>query len=173
MQSQQLMRQGRTWELPTSSKQQPSSFARRRPARVEAGLGALVLAALGFTLVLAYGAADALATRNGYAEMALRREIEDVRARNAVLRYQINLARSQQSIAEVADRLGMQAADPVNEVDYVVLSGEKGATGTRMAAGEPGQEPARLAAALGALATEVVSGAGGEAEASTGKGHRQ
>jgi len=173
MQSQQLMHQGRTRELPISSKQQPGSFAQRRPAGIQAGLGALVLAALGFTLILGYAAADALTTRHGYAEMSLRREIEDLRAQNALLRYQIYLARSQENIQEAVQRLGLRPADPVREVDYVVLP-ESAAEGEIRLAGEgPTPGPAGLGAALAELATEVVTGVGGRAEASTGESHRQ
>ena len=171
MQSQQLMWQGRTRELPISSKQQPGSFAQRRPVGIQAGLGALVLAALCFTLIVGYAVADALTTRNGYAEMALQREIEDLQAQNALLRYQIYVAKSQTNIQEVAERLGMRPADPMGEVDYVLLP-EATARGEIWLAAEDGTaEPGGIGATLAGLATEVMTGAGGLAEASTGEGH--
>ena len=87
IQSQQLLWQGRARELLISSKQQPGSLPRTRPVGIAAGLAAVVLAALVFSLVLSYAIACAATTRNGYSEIALRREIEDLRAQTALLRY--------------------------------------------------------------------------------------
>jgi len=172
MQSQQLSTQGHTYELPTSSKQQPGSLTRSRPIGVQAGSAALVLAALSFSLVLSYAAACALITRNGYAAVNLRRDIEDLRAQNALLSYQIHLAKSDRSVQQSAGRLNMRPADPVHEVDYVFLPSSDHSQATRLAAATPTPEPAGLAVTLAGLATEVMAPAAGRAEASTGDGHR-
>jgi hypothetical protein len=168
VQSQQLIWPGRTRELPTSSKQQPGSLAQRRPMGVAAGLAALVLAALAFSLVLCYAAACALTTRNGYAEMNLRREIEDLRAETALLSYQIHLAESDQGIQQAALRLSMRAADPVQEIDYVLLPHRARGEETQLAADNPTGAPMGVPARL----AELVGSSGGQAEASTGGSRR-
>ncbi len=173
MQSQQVMWQGRARELPTSSKQQPGASGHRRPMGIQAGLVAVVLAALGFFLVLCYGAASALTTRNGYAEMSLRREIEDLRAEIALLNYQINLAHSESNLQLAAQRFNMRPADPRAEVDYLLLPHPAGEGETRVAAGDPPSRRTGIAARLAELAETVVGTAGGRAEASTVEGHRR
>ena len=172
MQSQQLTSQRRTRELSISSKQQPDSLPHRRPVGIQPRLAALVLAALSFSLILGYAAVCALTTRNGYAESALRREIEDVRAQTALLRYQTHLAESSGTIKEAAARLGLRPADPVREVDYVLLPGSSRGEDTVLAASDPAQVSDGLPAALVQLATEVMTSVGGRAEASTAQGHR-
>jgi len=173
MASQQVMWQGRAEELPISSKQQPSSLPQTRPAGIQAGFAAVVLAALSFSLVLAYAAVSASITRNGYREMALRQEMEDLRAQAALLRYQIQMAESSGRVHETAAQLGLTPADPVREVDYVLLP--YSVTGDRMqlAAADPTEESAGLTAVLAEFAAGVATSAGGRAEASTGEGHRR
>ena len=172
MASQQVMWHGRAEELPISSKQQPSSLPQTRPAGIQAGFAAIVLAALSFSLILAYAAASAGITRNGYREMALRQEIEDLRAQTALLRYQIDLAESSGRVHETAFRLGLTPADPSREVDYVLLPHSAPGDPAQLAAADPTEESAGLAAALAQFAAGVVTSAGGRAEASTDKGHR-
>lgn len=129
-----------------------------------------VLAALSLFLVLCYGVSSAVVTRNGYTAIRLRQEVEALRAQGALLRYQINLTQSKQRIAQSAPRLGLQSADPVREVDYVVLPPWEGAM--ELAAGDPIREQGGLAALLAELANGVVGSGRGEAEASTGEGSR-
>ena len=137
-------------------------------------MAAVVLAALGFSLVLAYAAASALTTRNGYDEMTLRREIEDLRAQNAVQQYQFHVASSQESVGEAASRLGLRPADPLQEVDYVILPRDMlKKDDARVLAQELTRETGAVRAALAGLAAGVVTSVDGRAEASTTEGHRQ
>jgi len=140
-----------------------------RPVTIEAGIVAVALTALGFALVLAYGAASAAIARNGYAEMQLRQEIEELRARAALLRYQNDLAASSDRVQQTAARLGLVMGDPVGAVDYVSLSSSAQAQVTRLALA-PADERARLSSVISELATGVSTG--GRAEASTDMGHR-
>ena len=89
MQSQQLKWQGRTRDLSISSKQQPDRSPWRRPVGMQTGLSATLLAALGLFFMLLSAMGIALTARNSYASMSLRREIEDVKAQNALLRYML------------------------------------------------------------------------------------
>jgi len=127
-----------------------------------------VLAALSLFSMLCYGMASAVTTQNGYATMRLRREIEDLRAHEALLRYQINLTQSKQRIVQAAARLELQPADPIREVDYVSLPSPTPEGERQLAAGRAEDEER----GLGALLSEMVGSAGGRAEASTGEGHR-
>jgi len=135
-------------------------------------LAATVLAALVLSLMLFYAVGSAVAARNGYSAMALRREIEDLRAQNALLRYQINLTESNQRIQEAAVRMGLRPADPVQEVDYVFLPYPERGAATALAAADPTRASGGLAAALSELAEEVTISARTRAEASTDQGHR-
>lgn len=173
MRSQQVLSQRRAWELPISSKQQPSSPTQRQPVGLEAGIAAVLLAALGFALVLGYAAASATITRNGYIEMGLREEIEDLRAQSALLRYQIHLAGSGERMREAAARLGLEPAHPFDEVDYVLLPHSAPGDVSRVAAAEGQAESAGIASALAELAAGVVTSTAGRAEASTAAGHRR
>jgi len=132
----------------------------------------VVLTALGYSLVLSYGAASALITRNGYAQMALRQEVEDLHARMALLSYQVNVAESGPSVEQAAARLSMRPADPVAEVDYVLVPCPEPAKEIKLAAGRPSRSTSVLAARLAEFATEVVSCSGDRAEASMVEGHR-
>ena len=172
MQSQQLMWQGRTRELPTSSKQQPGASAQRRPVGIPAGFAAVLLTALAYSLVLSYGALSALVTRNGYAQMALRQEVEDLQARIALLSYQVNIAESGPRVEQAAARLNMRPADPVAEVDYVLVPRAEPAEEMQVAGGGSSRLGWGLGERLAQLATEVVSCAEDRAEASTVEGHR-
>jgi hypothetical protein len=172
MQSQQVTWHGRALEAPTASKQQPGSFAQRRPVGVEVGFAAVVLAALGFSLVLAYAAMSALTTRNGYAEMTITREIENLRAQNAVLQYQLHVASSKESVQEAASRLGLRLADPLHEVDYVILPRDMPKEDAIMLGKDLSRETGGVRAALAELAAEVVTSTDARAEASTVEGHR-
>ncbi len=171
MKSQQLMWQGQAQELPISSKQQPGSLPLTRPVGIEAGMAAVLLAALSFLLVLGYAAAKAKITRNGYVEMALRQDIEELRAQTALIRYQIHLAESSERIHETAYRLGMEPSDPVGDVDYVLLPYSAPGEDTRLAAADPADGQSGLTSALAHYAAGVVT-AGGRAEASTTSSHR-
>ena len=131
-----------------------------------------MLAALCLFCVLCYGMASAITTQNGYQAMRLRREIEDLRAQEALLRYQINLTQSKQRLIAAAERLELQFADPVREVDYVLLP-SPGPEGAVQVAGEGTEaDPRGLGALLAGMAQEMVGSAGGRAEASTLEGHR-
>lgn len=132
----------------------------------------MVLVALGMTVMLAYAVAAAVVTRDGYAALKLRREIEDIRAQNALLRYQINLVESSARIEQAAQRLGLQRVDPVQQVDYVVLPASDCAASRELAQAEGRLDRGGLGAALMDLAAEVIHPAGGRAEASTDPGHR-
>jgi len=169
--SQQAVAATRDRDLSTSSKQQPGRFSRRRPAGIEAGVAAVVLAALGLALTLLYAAQSTVCTRNEYTALALRRDIEDLRARNALLRYQINLGESTRRVEQVASRLKLRPADPIREVDYVVLP-HSDQQQAQLAKLDPASTPKGLAGVMAALADEVVGSAGGRAEASTGESHR-
>ena len=169
MKSQHAIWQSRTPELSISSKQQPDRLPLVRPVTIEAGLAAVVLTALSFALVLAYAAASATIARNGYAEMQLRQGVEDLRARNALLRYQNQLAASSERVQQTAEQIGLAMADPVAAVDYVSLPSSTPAQVTRVALAPRG-EWATVSSLLSELATGVS--AGGRAEASTDSGHR-
>jgi hypothetical protein len=142
-----------------------------RPVGIVAGVAAVVLAALFLSLTLAYAAACAVVMRNGYGAMALRGEIEDLRAEAALLRYQINHAQSRAKLEQEAARLGMRPADTTQEIDYVVLPYSERDAEVQVAERERSRDASGLAATLADLATEVVS-VGGRAEASTGEGDR-
>jgi len=131
-----------------------------------------VIAALAFSLVLAYGMASAAITRDGYTEQSLRREIEDLRAQTALLRYQIHLAQSSERVSETAQRLGLDPADPETDVDYVLLPHSAPVETTELAAADPNDGSTTLAAAVAEFAAGMVSSAGGRAEASVEEGHR-
>lgn len=169
MRSQQLMLQGRAPELSISSKQQPGSLPRVRPVTMEAGIAAVVLTALGFGFVLLYGMASAAIARNGYAEMQMRQEIEDLRAGTALLRYQNHQAESAANAEATVKRLSMVMSDSVGAVDFVSLPSSPPAQMTRLAL-TPVGERATIASVVSQFASEV--GAGGRAEASTDSGHR-
>ncbi|MFB3880730.1 MAG: hypothetical protein ACE149_05675 [Armatimonadota bacterium] len=169
MRSQQVMLQDRAPELSMSSKQQPGSLPRIRPVTVEAGIAAVVLTALGFGFVLVYGIASATVARNGYSEMQARQQIEDLRARTALLRYQNRRAESSASADETAKRLKMVMSDAAGAVDFVALPSSSPAQVTRLAL-RPAGERATITSVVSRLAEEV--GAGGRAEASTDSGHR-
>jgi len=166
--SQPIITQGRNWDLPTSSQRQPGGMPRRWPGGIEGGLAATVLAALSLFSMLCYGMASAVTAQNGYATMRLRREIEDLRAHEALLGYDINLTQSKQRIVQAAVRLDLQPADPVREVDYVSIPSPAPEGGPQLAAGGAEDEER----GLGAVLAEMVGSAGGRAEASTGEGHR-
>ncbi len=133
----------------------------------------MLLAALGFSLILAYAAASATIARNGYIEMGLHQEIEELRAEAALLRYQVHLAESGERVHQVAERLGLTPADPVREVDYILLPSPASDEITRLAADTGATTSAGLASALAEFAAGVVTSAGGRAEASTAEGHRR
>ena len=169
MRSQQVMLQSRAPELSISSKQQPGSLPRVRPVTMEAGIAAVVLTALGFGFVLVYGMASAAIARNGYGEMQARQEIEDLRARTALLRYQNRRAESTANAEATAKQLNMMMSDAVGAVDFVSLPSSAPAQMKRLAL-TPVGEPATIASVVSQFASEV--GAGGRAEASTDSGHR-
>lgn len=138
---------------------------------VEARFAAALLAALALSTVVGYVAASACATRNGYTEMGLVREVEDLRAATALLRYQAHVAESTANVHDAAAELGMRAADPIHDVDYVLLphSSEE-QEGTQLAS--RAEEGESLAAQLAERAVGVIS-VGGRAEASTATGDGQ
>jgi hypothetical protein len=172
MQSQLETQQGRMRELPTFSKQQPGGLPRRRPMGVDARIAAVVLAALGMALVLCYAAGCAMTIKNGYTEMGLHRQIEDLRAGNALLGYQINVAQSAGHIEQEAARLGLRAADPVREVDYITCPGPE--ADMQLAAADSMEGAGGIGAAVAGYASRVVGGGlGARAEASTATGHRR
>jgi len=131
-----------------------------------------VLAALSLFCVLCYGMASAITTQNGYRAMRLRREIEDLRAQDALLRYQINLTQSKQRLIEAAERLELQLADPVREVDYVLLPSPSPESAVQVAGEGTNADQRGLGVLLAGMAHEMVGSAGGRAEASTLEGHR-
>jgi hypothetical protein len=171
MQSQQLSQHGRTRELPTASEQQPSSLPRKKPVVLEAGFAAAALAALALFLVIVYVAASATLTRNGYVEMALTEEIESLHAETALLRYQVHVAGSSATVDEEAADLDLHRADPMYDVDYVLLPSGGSDGPMRLASGSPAEEGVSLAATLAEYAVGVVT-VGGRAEASTTASHR-
>ena len=132
----------------------------------------MVLTALGFALVLAYAGASAAIARNGYAEMQLRQEIEELRARTALLRYQNHRDGSSAQVRATAERLGLVMSEVTDAVDYVRLPYSAPAQVTRLAVAPAGERPSlSLSSAISEFATEVS--AGGQAEASTDSGHRR
>jgi cytochrome c oxidase assembly protein Cox11 len=158
MSQQALLQQEQVQYPPSIPAPQPGRLLRRRPEGIEAGLAVIALAALVLSLALAYAAESAVCTRNGYAGITLRREIEDLRAQNSLLRYQINLSESNYRVEQVASRLQLRPADAIREVDYVVLPSSDR------------EEMGRADRSTGVIA--ALAAAGGQAEASTGKGHR-
>ena len=66
----------------------------------------------------------------------------------------------------------MRPANPVTEADYVLLPHSEPGGQTQVAAAGRTDLPARVAAALAELVTEVVDSAEGRAEASMVEGHR-
>ncbi len=168
--SQQVVKQhSRTPELSISSKQQPGSFPRMQPVTIELGRAVVALTAVGFVLVLFYAAACAAITRNGYVEVQLRQEIEDLRAQTALLRYQNDMVASSERAPDAAARLGMMPGDPVAAVDYVSLPSSAQPQVTRLALASGG-ERAGLSTIVSQWASEIS--AGGRAEASTDTSHR-
>lgn len=170
--SQQAFAVDRDRDLSTSSRPQPGRFSRKRPVGIEAGIAAVALAALGLALTLAYAAQNAVCTRNEYTALALRREIEDLRAQNALLRYQINLSASTTRMEQVASRLNLRPADPIKEVDYILLP-HSDQQQAQMAELDPARAPRGFRRVMAELADELVGSAGGRAEASTGESHRK
>ena len=162
--SQQALAQDRVRDLPVSSKQQPGGLVRRRPLGIEAGLAAVVLAALCLSLTLCYAAQRAMCTKSGYAALALRRDIEDLRAQNALLNYQINLSKSTARVEQVATRLNLHPANPVQDVDYVVVSPST-QNQVQFAEADPAQSQKGLAGVITAVTSEMASGVEGRAEA--------
>ncbi len=84
----------------------------------------------------------------------------------------MNVAESGASVEQAAARLNMRPADPVGEVDYVLVPCEEPASEMQLAAGGPKRAPFGLATKLAKFATEVVSRSGDRAEASMVEGHR-
>jgi len=125
---------------------------------MQAGFAATLLAALTLSFMLVYAMSCALTTRNAYAAMSLRREIEDLKAQNALVRYQINLTESNQRIQQAAAAMNLRPAD-AQEVDYVLLQASDKDAGMQLAT-------------LAELAAEVADSTRGRAEASTNKSHR-
>lgn len=138
---------------------------------MQAGLTVTLLAALGLFFMLIYAMGVALTARNSYASMSLRREIEDTRAQNALLRYQINLMESNGRVRQAAKQMQLRPS-LVQEADYVVIPDYSQDPGMQLATAGPTRASAGLAATLAELATEVVDSARGRAEASTVQGHR-
>lgn len=168
--SQHALSHQRKHQSQTSIAQQPGRLL-RRPVGIEAGLAAIVLAALGLSFALGFAAQNAVCIRNGYSGMALRRDIEELRASNSLLRYQINLTGSAQRVQQAAERLSLRPADPVTEVDYVALPADVAPGASQVATADAVRSPGGISAVLAALATEVGR-ARGKAEASTGTSHR-
>lgn len=138
---------------------------------MQAGFAATLLAALILSLMLLYAMACALTARNSYAAMSLKREIEDTKAQNALLQYQINLTESNQRVQQAADKMNLRPSE-TQEVDYVLLPHSDKDAGIQLATTGPNRASAGLAAALAELATEVVGSTGGRAEASAEHSHR-
>ncbi len=168
--SQHVQSQHRKHSSQTSIAQQQGRLL-RKPVGIEAGLAAIVLAALGLSLALGFAAQNAMCIRNGYTAMGLRRDIEELRASNSLLRYQVNLTGSAQRVQQAAERLSLRPADPVNEVDYVALPADAAQGATQVATADETRSPGGISAVLAALANEVGR-ARGQAEASTGTSHR-
>ncbi len=110
--SQHALAQDLAQDLSFASPLQPEDIATPEAERIGAGLVVVVLAALGFVGTLAYAWQNAICLRNGYAKIALTREIDDLHARIALLNYQINLAESSPRVEQVADRLSLPAPIP-------------------------------------------------------------
>jgi hypothetical protein len=98
--------------------------------------------------------------------MRLRREIEDMRAEGTLIRYQTNVSQSRRRVAQAATRMGLESADPVLGVDYVVLPAPAPEAGVGVAREESGTR-------RGGLAALLTGWLGGSAEASTHESHRQ
>jgi hypothetical protein len=162
--SQQALAQDRVRDLPVVSRQQPGRSARRRPMGIEAGLAVVMLAALSLSLTLTYAAARAMCTKSGYAALALRRDIEDLRAQNALLNYQINLGKSTLQVEQVATQLNLRPADPVRDVDYVAVAPSTQSQ-VQFAEADPAQSRKGLTSVLTSVASQMASGVEGQAEA--------
>ncbi len=170
--SQQAIAHDRNQDLSTpSNQQQPGRLVGRKPVGIEAGVAAVVLAALCLSLTLLYGVESAVCTKQGYAAISLKREIEDLRAENELLSYQINQSQSGYHVEQTAARLQMQAADPLKQVDYIVLS-PSARDRVTLAELDPVASRHGVSGVLTALAEEVVGSTRNHAEASTGVSHR-
>lgn len=167
--SQHALAQQHTQKLNGLSLQQPGRVVSRKPVGIEAGIAALVLAALCLSLALVYAVQSAVCTKNGYTAQALKRSLEDVSAQNELLRYQINLGQSNYRVEQAASRLAMHPASS-GEVDYVLLP--QAERSVELAELDPVQTQGGLRGVLTAFADEVVGSAAGHAEASTGTSHR-
>jgi hypothetical protein len=138
---------------------------------MHAGFAATLLAALVLSLMLLYAMSCTLTTRNAYAAMSLRRETEDLKAQNTLMKYQINLTESSQRVQQAAANMNLRPADS-REVDYVVLPPSDMDARIQQATTDSTRASAGLAGTLAELAAEVADSTRGQAEASTDKGHR-
>jgi len=167
--SQQAYSQQRNQQLGILPLQQPGRNVGRKPVGIEAGIAASVLAALCLSLTLVYAAASSVCIRNGYAAQSVTRRLDDLRAGNELLRYQVNLSQSNYRVEQAAARLVMHPAG-TKEVDYVVLP--RSGQSVDLAQLDPARSSTGLRGVLTAFADQVVGSAGGHAEASTGASHR-
>jgi hypothetical protein len=103
--------------------------------------------------------------------MSLRREIEDLKAQNTLIKYQINLAESSQRVQQAAANMNLRPADS-REVDYVFLPPSDMDAKIQQATTDSTRASAGLAATLAELAAEVADSTRNRAEASTNTGHR-
>jgi hypothetical protein len=138
---------------------------------MHAGFAATLLAALVLSLMLLYAMSCTLTTRNAYAAMSLRRETEDLKAQNTLMKYQINLTESSQRVQQAAANMNLRPADS-REVDYVVLPPSDMDARIQQATTDSTRASTGLAGTLAELAAEVADSTRGQAEASTDKGHR-
>ena len=138
---------------------------------MHAGFAATLLAALVLSLMLLYAMSCTLTTRNAYAAMSLRRETEDLKAQNTLIKYQINLTESSQRVQQAAANMNLRPADS-REVDYVVLPPSDMDARIQQATTDSTRASTGLAGTLAELAAEVADSTRGQAEASTDKGHR-
>lgn len=163
MTSQQLRYQRPEPELLISSKQQPSTFWRTQPATLPATIAAVVLTALAFAFVLCFGIANAVINRNGYAEIRLRRDLEDLRARVALLQYQNDVAESSARVTKIASASGMAIVES-GHTDTVIIPRTTASEEPQLALGPAAGRPVTASALLSEFT------AGGRAEASTDRG---
>ena len=127
-------------------------------------MAVVVLAALSLSLTLTYAAARAVCTKSGYVALALRRDIEDIRAQNALLNYQINLSKSTLQVEQVATQLNLRPADPVHDVDYVAVAPYTQSQ-VQLAEADPAQSRKGLTSVLTSVASQMATGVEGQAEA--------
>ncbi len=160
--SQQAYAQHYNQKLEPASQPQLGLSLSRASVGIEARFVALLLAALCLSATLLFAVANAWCTKSGYTSQGLRRNLEDMRSLNELLRYQINLSQSNYQVDQHASALAMRPVQAA-EVDYVVLP----QTDRAFAELDPAARAGGLRGAWQNFTAEMARPNTGRAEAST------